>query len=133
MASSLRELLVELIGAEVQEHVVKMGARSQRLRFRQFDDATGQRIFAVRDGEDAGERGRRIVREVIAESLCGNGATPIGTADDVAKLPTAVMNVLYVAAATTNNITLPNDDADSEAGTGGDNADPADEAASPNA
>ncbi len=122
--SHIRELLNELIGAEVQERVVTMGERSQRLRFRQFDDATGQRIFAPKEGEDPEARGRRIVREVIAASLCGSGSEPAGTADEVASLPTAALNALYEAAALTNNIALPK---------AADNADPADEAISPNA
>lgn len=128
--NNLREMLAELIGAEVQEHVVKMGVRSQRLRFRQFDDATGQRIFASRPDEDAGDRGRRIVVEVIAASLCGPGDVAVNTPAQVKLLPTAALNALYEAAAVTNNIMLP--ELAVEPVTGGDNADPADEAASPN-
>lgn len=125
--SRLRELLVELIGAEVQAHPVSIGGKSKVMHFRQFDDATGRVIFAVQDGETADERGLRIMKGVVANSVCNEAGELISTPEEVAALPNIALQALFGPAAATNNISTP------AAGAAPDDADPGDEAASPNA
>lgn len=133
MANALRTLLADLIGAEVQAHPVTVAGKTKLLHFRQFDDATGRSIFAMQDGESADDRGLRIMRAVVAASLCDETGATVATLDDVKDLPMVALEPLYQPAARTNNIAAPAaTEADTEAGTGGDNADPADEALSPN-
>ncbi len=126
----LRELLVELIGAEVQAHTVTLNSKTKTLHFRQFDDATGQRIFAVVEGESVQARGLRLMRSVVAESLCDAQGQLAGSFEEVSQLPVVVVQALFAAAAATNNIVTP--DVVRNADEASSNADPGDEATGPN-
>lgn len=130
--SRLRELLVELIGAEVQAHTVTLNGKAKTLHFRQFDDATGQRIFAVVEGESAEMRGLRVMRSVLAASLCDEQGQLAGSFEEVSQLPVAAVQALFPPAAATNNISTPSS-ALPEAVDGPADADPGDEATGPNA
>lgn len=132
MANALRTLLADLIGAEVQAHPVTVADKTKLLHFRQFDDATGRSIFAVHEGEAGEERGLRIMRHVIAASLCDEAGVLVATLEEVRALPTVALQALFLKASVTNNIATIEADQQAD-GTGGDNADPADEAISPNA
>lgn len=101
---SLRAALVDLIGAEIQQHEISLGPKKKQMHFRQFSDAEGQEIFRVVDGESDEERGRRIMREVVQRSACDEGGRLLSSAEEVLGLPGLVLQVLFQAAAKTNNL-----------------------------
>jgi hypothetical protein len=114
---SLRAALVDLIGAEIQQHEITLGSKRKQMHFRQFSDAEGQEIFRVVDGESDDERGRRIMREVVRLSACDEAGRLLSTVEEVRDLPGVVLQVLFQAAAKTNNLqvtpaTAPDDTAE---------------------
>lgn len=125
--SQFRELISELLGAEIQLKTVHVGARSQALHFRQFSDAEGERIFRVVEGESVSARGTRVMRTVVAASICDVNGQLIATEDELAALPPGAVPALYLAAAEVNNLPTGNADPDADEHSG------ADEDESPNA
>lgn len=103
---SLRDHLLDLLGAEIQAHTIKLGRRQQVLHFRQFTDAEGRAIFRVVDGESDADRGRRTMRALVQASLCTPDGDPVSTADEVAKLSDGALQALFAAAAETNNLSF---------------------------
>jgi hypothetical protein len=103
---SLRDHLIDLLGAEIQAHTVKLGRRQQVLHFRQLTDAEGRAIFKPVDGESDADRGRRTMRALVQASLCTPDGEPVSTVDEVAKLSDAALQALFGAAAETNNLSF---------------------------
>lgn len=103
---SLRAALVELIGAEIQQRTVALAGREIQMHFRQLTDAEGREVFGVVDGESDEDRGRRIMRGLVLQSVCDESGAPLSTKQEVEDLPGAVLQVLFSAAAATNNLTV---------------------------
>lgn len=112
---SLRDQLLDLIGAELQPHDVTIGKKSKQFFFRQVSDEEGRTIFIPVDGEADDVRGRRIMVGLISASLCDAEGVKLSTPDEVAALPSAVKVALFNKAAITNN--LETDDKPDEAAT----------------
>lgn len=115
---SLRDHLIDLLGAEIQAHTVKLGRRQQQLHFRQITDAEGRGIFLPVDGESAADRGRRTMRALVQASLCTPDGEPVSTVEELTKLSGAALQALFDAAAETNNLSLvsADDEPDAEGG-----------------
>lgn len=112
---SLRDHLIDLLGAEIQAHTVKLGRRQQLLHFRQVTDAEGRGIFKPVDGESAADRGRRTMRALVQASLCTPDGVSLSTADEVEKLSDGALQALFAAAAETNNLSFASADDEPDA------------------
>jgi hypothetical protein len=105
----LVDSIAEMLGAEIQQHEIKVGSKIKTFFFRQFDDFTGRDIFKPRDGESTEDRGTRVMHALIAASACDESGVLTSTPDEVAALKSSVKNVLFEKAALTNNIALNSD------------------------
>jgi hypothetical protein len=105
---SLREALSELIGAEIQEHPITLNGKTKLMQFRQISDAEGREVFRPIEGESDADRGRRVVDALVAKSTLDDQGNP-STLEEVERLPRAIKEALFQAAAKTNNIPLQSD------------------------
>lgn len=101
----LREILSDLIGAEVQQHPVTMNGQTKTLNYRQISDAEGRKIFGPSpDGESAEDRSSRIMVQLVVASLCDEDGKAITDEDEVRSLPYGSLAALVQGAYVTNNL-----------------------------
>ncbi|WP_421793864.1 hypothetical protein [Hydrocarboniphaga effusa] len=103
---SLRDELADLIGAEIQGHPITLNGKTKTLHFRQITDAEGREVFRPIEGESDADRGNRVMRALVAASACDANGQPNSSDDEVARLGSATLQALFVAAAATNNIAI---------------------------
>lgn len=102
---SLRDHLVDLLGAEIQTVDIALSGRKQKVTFRQVSDAEGREIFKPGpDDETNADRGKRVMAGLVAASVCDKKGKPMGTFEEAKELPGKVLALLYNAAAVVNNI-----------------------------
>lgn len=109
MSMSLRVLFDDLLGEEVQQHPVTLGGKTVQRYFRQISDAEAREIFKPVPGEDNEARTLRLMRGLVAASLCDEHGKPIGTPDEAAALPLRLRQELFVIAGRVNGIIPPAD------------------------
>lgn len=104
---SLRELLADLLGAEVQTRPVQWSGKKGTFHFRQISAEEGEAVFAETEGLTDRQRGRVVGCRLIAASLCTADGETVSTEAEVRKLPSGAINALYTAAADVNGMAKP--------------------------
>lgn len=111
---ALRTLFDDLLGEEVQQLPVTLGGKTVLRYFRQITDGEAREIFKPVPGEDAEARTLRLMRGLVAASLCDDQGRPVGTADEAGALPLRLRQELFVIAGRVNGIIPPADAAQPE-------------------
>lgn len=104
---TLRAMFNELLGEEVQQHPVTLGGKTVVRHFRQISDAEAREIFKPVPDEDDEARTLRLMRGLVAASLCDAQGVPVGTPDEAAALPLRLRQELFVIAGRVNGIIPP--------------------------
>ena len=106
---TLRAMFNELLGEEVQQHPVTLGGKTMLCYFRQITDGEARDIFKPVPGEDNEARTLRLMRGLVAASVCDADGKPVSTPDEAAALPLRLRQELFVIAGRVNGIIPPAD------------------------